>query len=804
MEPRPAFFAAATAALLGSFAVRGAVARKALALAVAAAAGVISLGGRLEAARADRPERPRDAILEGTVGAVVRNPGGLRIDLHDVQKIDPASANLPRRIRLYVETRPDRIAAIEEALPGDRLRVRARLRTPGGARNPGRRSDPRSLERAGIGAVARLVHPALVARRPDLEGIRPLRTIHRLRARVSQRLAALGPRTALLRVLGVGDRGGLDGEARLAFARLGIAHLLAVSGLHVLFVASFVYWIAFLGLRRWGGRVLLGDVRRWALLVAWIGCGLYAIAAGWGVPVRRAWICLSALVAVALRGRASRRGPALAAAAIVILGFEPEALFLPGAQMSFAATVALACLLGTEPWHPCESPWVRARQALGRIVRTSATALLATSPLAAWHFGTLAPLGLVANAVAIPWTALVLLPLALASVAMASLPPSGLTRSVLVASARVAYASQRTVLDVAGWLPDPSPGVAPGALWWAVALVIVALAFASSNAIWRIAGLGLFGLVLAIAPAPAIAPSPPRAIVLDVGQGSATVVQGETGSILVDAGAARVGVFDRGREVVAPALAALGIRELDLLVVSHGDLDHRGGAPGVLESLPVGAVWLPYGARDDADFARLVETARKRGIPVRETGAQSASARFGDLEVKPLWPPRDPAPRARNDRSLVVRVETADRRLLLPGDISAASEAALVTQGRDLAADLLVLAHHGSRSSSSPRFLEAVGASVAVATAPCTGRFEMPHRRVVSDVRRAGAALWWTGRDGAVLVGLGQPLWVRAWNSIRCQWPGGSSPTLDGTQGGTQSAHDPEPVEDAGVGGVPR
>ena len=134
-----------------------------------------------------------------------------------------------------------------------------------------------------------------------------------------------------------------------------------------------------------------------------------------------------------------------------------------------------------------------------------------------------------------------------------------------------------------------------------------------------------------------------------------------------------------------------------------------------------------------------------------------APPRLGDLVVRPLWPPAASQVGSRNDRSLVVQVEIGARRILLPGDLEASGEAALIASGADLRADVLKLAHHGSRSSTSPAFLEAVGAGLAVASAPCAGRFAMPHPDVLARVRAQRMTLWWTGRDGAVVVGLGEP-----------------------------------------------
>jgi competence protein ComEC len=252
-------------------------------------------------------------------------------------------------------------------------------------------------------------------------------------------------------------------------------------------------------------------------------------------------------------------------------------------------------------------------------------------------------------------------------------------------------------------------------------------------------------------------------VALDVGQGDALLVQGRRGAVLVDAGPATPGGVDLGRRVVVPALAALGVRRLDLLVLTHADLDHRGGAPSLLERVPVAALWLPYGARSDPAFADLLEAAAARGVEVSERGAQAPPLRAGDLRVEPLWPPAAAGHGSRNQRSLVVRITAGAHRVLLPGDLEAESETALLASGADLRADVLALPHHGSRTSSTQPFLAAVAPVLALVSAPCHGRFGMPHPEVLARARAASASLWWTGRDGALVVGLAEPLHAWGW-----------------------------------------
>jgi competence protein ComEC len=251
---------------------------------------------------------------------------------------------------------------------------------------------------------------------------------------------------------------------------------------------------------------------------------------------------------------------------------------------------------------------------------------------------------------------------------------------------------------------------------------------------------------------------------LDVGQGDAVLVQGRAGTVLVDAGTALRDGPDLGATVVVPALRALGVQRLDLVAASHADLDHRGGLPAVLRAIPVDRLWLPHGGVGDPAFADVLTAARVAGAVVEEQGAGGAPLVAADLRIEPLWPPRGDATGSRNDRSLVLRVELAGRTVLLPGDLEAGAEARLLAaRGAPLRADVLKLGHHGSRTSSTAAWLAAVDGAVAIASAPRAGRFGMPHAEVVERARAAGYSVWWTGRDGAVLIGLEPVLHVQGW-----------------------------------------
>jgi competence protein ComEC len=743
---------ACSAAALGVVLPWGARGRAALALLLAFAAGGGAMARGLDAGRRGVEAAPRIFDVEARVAAVAAGGPSWRVDLVELRGLGGGPPP-PPRVRVYGRPTPSDWAGLERAQPGDRIRARLRLVAAGGLRNPGAPDRERALRRAGIGAVGRLVHPGLHVRLATQSAPAGRGAWPRLRARAGRGLEESGPGGGLLLALALGDRSRLDLPVREAFAELGVAHLLAVSGLHLALVAGLFYAVAARTSGRLAALTARWDVRRPALALAVLAAGAYGLLAGWGVPVRRAWLLL---LAAALRFTGARPGPRLeplALAASAILALEPHALFAPGAQLSFAAAAALS--LSPAPAMPSPGG---ARGALRGLLWASSTAVAVTAPLAAWRLGSRAPLALLVNLVAVPWTGLVLLPLALAASAAAllqDLPGAGTCLGVAERAAAITTAS-------AGWaaarLPGSAAAPAPAGPWLCLAALLGLASVAVRRVERRVVLAGAVTGLVALAPPPARLPPPPRVVFLDVGQGDASLVQGREAALLVDAARALPGGIDLGRSAVVPALRALNVKRLDLAVATHADLDHRGGLPAVIEAIPVDELWLPRGARREPGFDALRARARRRGVRVRERGAGDAPLRVGDLVVVPLWPPSGSHGLGSNDRSLVLRVSLGPWRLLLAGDIEQRAEAALVASGADLRAHVLALPHHGSRSSSSRQLLEAVGPHLGVASAPCRGRFGMPHPEVRARLRRVGAALWWTGRDGAVRVGLGPRL----------------------------------------------
>ena len=527
-------------------------------------------------------------------------------------------------------------------------------------------------------------------------------------------------------------------DAREAFRRLGLSHLLAVSGWHLAWwcAASFALFAVLLARSARLGR--RGDTRRAALGPATL-CGLgYAALAGGAVPVQRAaGLLVAAVVAQALR-RPLRTAPAFACVGGAVLVTAPAELFSLGAQLSFGVVAALL-------WAPRPQ---RESVYLGW-VRTPLVAWMASTPILAAHGLAASPVSVLANLVLLPLFAFGVLPLAFlgAAALCVGVPPDAEWLRAVMGASEHGLAALR---DGADRVPMPRP---PGldAVGWMLLAGLLAAAWASRGLGRRMVCVLLSWVWITIqVPLGAS----PELVAFDVGQGDATLVRGRRAAVLIDGGPAYPDGRDAGALRVVPGLAALGVERLDLVIATHADLDHRGGLGSVLAELPTWELWLPYGGHADPGFERLVERAREQGVRVREVGQGSPLRRFGDLAVDPLWPPRE-GEGSRNARSLVVRIDVeGGARVLLPGDIDVHTEAALIASAAPLAAELLLLPHHGSGGSSSDAFLRAVAPRWAWVSAPCRGRFPLPH--VAVRARLSGRAIpWgWTGRDGAIRIGL--------------------------------------------------
>jgi competence protein ComEC len=650
-----------------------------------------------------------------------------------------------------------------EPLPGDRLRFEARLRRPGGARNPGGFDHERFLRARGVEVVATVADPATVVRHSATAPAPVLRPIAALRDRLRRFVEAHldGDARGLTVALVLGDRGGVRQAVEDDFRTAGVSHVLSVSGLH-LAVAAFLF---FAGLRRLLLRVprlpLVCDVRRVAALAAIPAVIFYTLLTGAAVATVRSAVMAVAFFAAAAVGRPSDHPNAIGAAAIAILLATPLALFDPSFQLTFAAVIGLlvAAPLGSRAAArlPGAGLWRRAARWAMRFAVASAAALLFTAPIAAAHFNQLAPAGLVANFVVVPLAEMVVLPVGLPATLLAPVWPGAAALGVRVAGLGADLMARAThaIATVAPSWRLPAPNAVETVAWYA-GLLAVALAFRARRRVLLACG-AVLAASLVVGVVAARTSATLRVTFLDVGDADAALVElPGGGAMLVDAAGSFDGgaAFDPGEVHVAPALRARRITRLERVLITHPHPDHVGGLPFILGEFPVAEVWESGDVDENPATARLRAALERRRVP----RVRPRTLRRGGVQLEVLHPVQrgfvtpDPG-RSANDNAVVVALRYAGRTVLLLGDAERDAEAALLAaDAAALRADVVKVGHHGSRTSSGAALVDAVGPRVAVISAAARSRYGFPHREVVERWQEAGATVLHTGRDGAVTV----------------------------------------------------
>ncbi len=663
----------------------------------------------------------------------VARPG--RIDLDVTPDAAARADGLPSRVRLSwyePQARPR---------PGEVWRFPARLRCRSGLANPGGFDRELHLLREGLGATG-YVSGKTAPRR--LGGSAWQAPIEALRDTLGQSIAAAAGHTrssGVLQGLAVGLRAAIPEELNEAFVATGTAHLIAISGLHVTAFA-----VAVLALSRAGYRLFAGPgwAARWpgaqALLVTTVA-GAYGLLAGASVPTVRTM----AMVALALALRTARRAASiadiLAVAALAMLAAGPLAVSSAGFWLSFVAVAALVGL-------------VRAprgiRATVQSFIRAQSAVTVVLAPVLIGTFGAMSVVGPLVNAVAIPFFSVVLLPAVLGATALTAVAP---------ALAQPVWAALGEGLDrLWPWLSAAAD--APWAMWappaappWLLALALAAALAAVLLPARALRGLAVIPLVALLAREP-VGPPPGGfdLIVLDVGQGLAVVVRTARHTLVFDTGPRWQSGATAARVTLLPWFRQAGLDHADVVLVSHADSDHAGGFEAV---------------------ARELSPRRVMGAaPVAEAMPCLAGQtwRWDGVRFEVVHPDR-PDGYSRNDSSCALRVDAPGGRALLLADPEWRAERAM--SRRTLAADIVLVAHHGSASSSSEAFIAAVGARHALVSAGFGNRWGLPRAEVIERWQASGAEVHDTAASGALSVsvrpdtGVGE---VAAYRAISRRW----------------------------------
>lgn len=735
-------------------------------------------------------DRDSPAVLEGVLREdASRSPFGASITLDVTCVLSPSrdaglkARRTPGPIRGGVRLSIVGAAAasrIGDWRAGRRVRLPALLRRPTPFGNPGGFDEPRALARRGIVLVGSVKSAALVevtARGSKLEEAAAAARAW-ARRQLARYVGAWKPESgAIAAAILIGDRSGLSDEDERRLQEAGTYHVIAISGGNIAILTAMLL----LGMRaaRWPPNVSAAVVIA-ALL-------FYGQLTGAGASVSRAVTA----ACVYLAGRIlDHRGPALnalAVAAVFGIAASPLAPFEAGFILSFGATLGI--LLGaprllkagvTRDGAPAARRLARQAAAAGAaLFAGTVCAELALAPVSAALFSRITIAGLILNFAAIP------LMTAVQAASIATLAASPSSEPVARICGHVAHLAAAGLVRSAGLVdlvPWLSRDVAPPA-WWLVAVYYASCAVLLVSR--RHVRLALGGIAVSAALMLAGPPAATRGVqaarfgtlrvaFLDVGQGDATLAILPDGrAMLVDAGGLAGSTFDIGERVLAPSLRAFGVRRLETLVVTHGDPDHIGGGPAALRRFAPRTVWEGVPVPPHAGLRALAEAAARSSASWRTVQAGDREIAAG-VEIHVLHPPPPDweRQRVRNDDSVVLELRLGAVSIVLPGDIGAAAEQLVAPRLSPGPITILKAPHHGSATSSTGPFIAAAQPAAVIFSAGRGNMFGHPAPVVAARYRAAGALIFRTDEDGAVVVDTdGKRVEITTWSGKRITLP---------------------------------
>lgn len=572
---------------------------------------------------------------------------------------------------------------------------------------------------------------------------------------------------AISRAMLIGDNGLLTPETRDIFSRAGTAHLLAVSGLHIGFIAMGCFFIvkpivfafSYLVRYQWASA---GVPTRVAALAAIVAVLFYAALTGPRLPSARAAIMITTYLLAIFFGRGRDFYGAFGAALLIILISMPYALFEAGFQLSFIVVFSIVIFM-EQYWKPIFQTdqretihtgfWpgaLRHFPIAGSWVALSFFAAIASAPLTAYYFNVIPMYGVLANAILVPLTSI--------TVPWGIIFSSGISDT---ASGITSYA-MGIIVDTSAWIASwpfaykvigSIPAVSVGLYYFALG----GFTFVNPGKLRRrIVALAVTGFIISLGVAPLSSALDKKLTIrfVDVGQGdSAVITWPDGGGMVIDAGG-RYKNFDIGRSIVAPVLLRAQRTNVSAMVITHSDNDHMGGAVG-LNNFVSSDILFDNGLIEGAHEKYF----RMRGEALLKGAYQTLKAGDrlvfpGGLKVDVLNPPeRDlPYPNNQNNVSLILKLTFGEVRVLMVGDIGKDVERYLVESGADIRADVLKVGHHGSGSSSTAKFLKAVGAKTAVISAGYKNRFRHPNKKALRRLKNAGMKIYRTDLDGEIVM----------------------------------------------------
>jgi competence protein ComEC len=649
---------------------------------------------------------------------------------------------------------------VPDLVPGQRWHLTARLKLPHGQLNPDGFDAEAWWLTEGIRAngYVRSDPPLMLA-----EFVFSLRdTVGRARHALRERIERALPDARFAGVivaLVIGDQRGIEAADWEVFNRTGIGHLISISGLHITMIAAlFSGLVHFLWRHSFFTNAQLPlrlPARKAAAFAGLLAALVYVALAGFGIPAQRTLLMLAVAGLAVWCNAMLTASQLLACALLVVLLFDPWSVLWPGFWLSFGA---IACLLFASSGRLAEGGGWRAGLRSASHTQWAVTAGLL--PLTLLLFAQVSLISPIANAVAIPVVSALVTPLALAGVVL----PAPLCGWVL----QPAHGALSLLAAGLAWL-----AALPMAVWQAPKPGLIESSLAILGTLWLLAPrgwhhrwLGLLGWL----PLMLAQPSAPAAgfwlTAFDIGQGNALLIETPSFRLLYDTGPAYSAAADGGSRVILPYLQARGIDRLDAVVISHSDIDHAGGARSLMQAIDIGWVASSLPAGHALRMPRHVDcVAGQRWL---RDGVQFEFLHPTVSDGEASKP---------NARSCTLKISAGEHAALLTGDIEAPQERALLARaGEQLRADVLLAPHHGSGTSSTPEFLDAVAPSIALFQVGYRNRYRHPKASVVERYQQRGIKVLRSDRSGAVALQFGDAgisitqacETPRYWSSQRC------------------------------------
>ncbi len=733
---------------------------------------------------------PAEAASHTMTGRIVspldRSPGRTAFVM-ELREFDAAPAS--GKVRVSVRDEQTGVGF------GDTLRLSGRLYRPRGFNNPGAFDYPAHLAAQGIYGTVAL---------KDGNGIELLqsnrnmfRTIQDWRERIHQAFHAstTGAGSAILQAMVLGEEGDLTDEMRDRFMAAGVTHIISISGSHLGMVAIICFGLIrslmLLMPERFYHRLTIhADPKK---IAAWLTLPLvifYTLLAGGQVATIRSLVMISAALFALILDRENGLMHSLAVAALLILVVSPQAVFDISFQLSYISVLSIGSVVTF--WNDlqvkADGVFQKMRNSAILLIVISLSTSLATGPLVVHYFNQVSLAGVISNMIVVPFAGLVVVPLGLGTGILSlfthRLPLAAINQAAADVFVKVVSFFSR--LPFAEFHPP-----APSVFWLLVyAVLLVSFAgYARTRLLYRfrpfestsrvskfhVIVMAGSGAVLALSLALFLfSEHRSRISFIDVGQGDCALIELSSGkNILIDGGGTYDNRFDVGRRVVAPFLWNKGVRDLDLMVLSHPHPDHMNGLVFLANKFNVSELW-ENGEDTELDaYHDLKSVIKEKDIPRKIMEAGSAE-RIGEANIRVLHPARGFSERSKkayineNNRSLVIRIELDRNVLLFPGDIEAGAEARLVREfGQNLKCDLLKVPHHGSKSSSAENFVSMVRPAIAVVTVGKGNPYRQPSEDVIARYKKHGTRVYRTDRDGAIIVtGEKDKLKVQPWAEL--------------------------------------